>query len=340
MNPLIRIFRTKIYTAVFLLVLILLVGVFGYMMISDYTAIDALYMTVITVTTVGFGEVVPLDNNSKIFTIFLILTSIVIVGYALSTITEYILSKDHIEELKQKKMQKKINTFANHIIICGYGRNGKQAAVKLAAHNRSYVIVEKNKEMIEKLELDGAPYVIGNANEDETLMQAGVDRASCFISALPSDADNLFVVLSARQINPKINIISRASQESSYSKLKFAGANNVILPDKIGGDHMASLVVVPGLMEFIDNLSIVGKSNINIEEVAVEKLHSNNKVKTIRDLDLRRKTGCTVIGYKDENGEYIVNPEAELELAKNSKIIVLGRPEQIEALNTEYNIEQ
>ena len=340
MNPLIRIFRTKIYTAVFLLVLILLVGVFGYMMISDYTAIDALYMTVITVTTVGFGEVVPLDNNSKIFTIFLILTSIVIVGYALSTITEYILSKDHIEELKQKKMQKKIDTFANHVIICGYGRNGKQAAVKLAAHNRSYVIVEKNKEMIEKLELDGAPYVIGNANEDETLVQAGVDRASCFISALPSDADNLFVVLSARQINPKINIISRASQESSYSKLKFAGANNVILPDKIGGDHMASLVVVPGLMEFIDNLSIVGKSNINIEEVAVEKLHSNNKVKTIRDLDLRRKTGCTVIGYKDENGEYIVNPEAELELAKNSKIIVLGRPEQIEALNTEYNIEQ
>ncbi|GAL64125.1 potassium channel family protein [Algibacter lectus] len=339
MNPLIRIFRTKIYTAIFLLVLILLVGVFGYMMISDYTAIDALYMTVITVTTVGFGEVVPLDNNSKIFTIFLILTSIVIVGYALSTITEYILSKDHIEELKQKKMQKKIDTFANHVIICGYGRNGKQAAVKLAAHNRSYVIVEKNKEMIEKLELDGAPYVIGNANEDETLVQAGVDRASCFISALPSDADNLFVVLSARQINPKINIISRASQESSYSKLKFAGANNVILPDKIGGDHMASLVVVPGLMEFIDNLSIVGKSNINIEEVAVEKLHSNNKVKTIRDLDLRRKTGCTVIGYKDENGEYIVNPEAELELAKNSKIIVLGRPEQIEALNTEYNIE-
>jgi len=338
MNPLIRIFRTKIYTAVFLLVLILLIGVFGYMMISDYTAIDALYMTVITVTTVGFGEVVPLDNQSKIFTIFLILTSIVIVGYALSTITEYILSRDHIEELKQKKMQKKIDSFSNHVIICGYGRNGKQAAVKLAAHNRAFVIVEKNKEMIERLEMDGAPYVIGNANEDETLMQAGVDRANCFISALPNDADNLFVVLSARQINPGINIISRASQESSYNKLKFAGANNVILPDKIGGDHMASLVVVPGLMEFIDNLSIVGKSNINIEEVAVEKLHSDNSVKTIRDLDLRRKTGCTVIGYKDEKGEYIVNPEAELVLAKQSKIIVLGRPEQIEALNSEFNI--
>ena len=170
-------------------------------------------------------------------------------------------------------------------------------------------------------------------------MQAGVERASNFISALPNDADNLFVVLSTRQINKNINIISRASNESSYDKLKFAGANNVILPDKIGGDHMASLVVIPGLMEFIDNLSIVGKSNINIEEVAVEKLFGKQKTGTIKDLDLRRKTGCSVIGYKDENGEYFVNPEAELELAINSRIIVLGRPEQIEALNTIYNID-
>ena len=169
-------------------------------------------------------------------------------------------------------MQKLIDSYKNHIIICGYGRNGKQAAVKLAAYKRAFVVIEKDKTVIEKLQFENIPYVIGNANEDEILLRAGVDRASCFISALPSDADNLFVVLSTRQINKNINIISRASLESSYDKLKFAGANNVILPDKIGGDHMASLVVVPGLMEFLDNLSIVGKSDINIEEVAVEKL--------------------------------------------------------------------
>ncbi len=296
-------------------------------------------MTVITITTVGFGEVVPLDNQSKVFTIFLILISIVVVGYALSIITEYILSKNNVEDLKQKKMQKLIDSFKNHIVICGYGRNGKQAARKLAAHKRSFVVIERDRDVIEKLQLDNVPYIIGDANEDCVLMQAGVNRASCFISALPSDADNLFVVLSTRQINKTINIISRASQESSYEKLKFAGANNVILPDKIGGDHMASLVVVPGLMEFLDNLSIVGKSNINIEEIAVEKLYDTKKARTIKDLDLRRKTGCTVIGYKDENGEYIVNPEADLELAPNSKIIVLGRPEQIEGLNNEYNID-
>lgn len=336
MNPLIKFFRTKIYTAVILLILLLAIGVIGFKSMSNYTWIDALYMTVITITTVGFKEVHPLDDATKIFTISLILISVFILGYALSVITEYILSKNSFEELKQKKMQKKIDNLKNHIIICGYGRNGKQAATKLLAYNKPFVIIEKDKELVEKDENDLRPFVLGNANEDETLLQAGVDRASCLISALPNDADNLFVVLSTRQINKSINIISRASQETSYKKLKLAGANNVILPDKIGGDHMASLVVVPGLMEFVDNLSIVGKSNINIEEIAVEKL--TKEIKTIKDLDLRKKTGCTVIGYKDQNGEYIVNPEADLDLAPNSKIIVLGRPEQIDVLNTVYNI--
>ena len=338
MNPLLIFFKEKVYTAVLLLFVVLAIGVIGFRVISDYSWIDALYMTVITITTVGYGEVMPLDAESKIFTVFLILISIIVVGYAISVITEYILSTNNIEELKQKKMQKLIGSFKNHIIICGYGRNGTQAARKLAAHNRSFVVIEKDKDVIQRLQFDNVPHVIGNANEDEVLMKAGVDRASCFISALPSDADNLFVVLSTRQINKDINIISRASQESSYDKLKFAGANNVILPDKIGGDHMASLVVVPGLMEFIDNLSIVGKSNINIEEVAVEKLYDTKELRTIKDLDLRRKTGCTVIGFKDENGDYIVNPEADIKLVPNSKIIVLGRPEQIDVLNSEYNI--
>ncbi|MBU2950171.1 potassium channel protein [Tamlana agarivorans] len=338
MNLVGRFFRIRIYKALFLLLIILLIGVLGFRYISDYAWIDALYMTVITMTTVGFSEVVPLDAESKIFTIFLIFASVVIVGYALSIITEYILSKNDVEELKQKRMQKMIESLKDHIVICGYGRNGKQAARKLTAYNKQFVVVEKNKELEERLQMDGVPYVIGNANEDEVLNAAGVHRAACFISALPNDADNLFVVLSARQLNSSINIISRASNESSYDKLKFAGANNVILPDKIGGDHMASLVVVPGLMEFIDNLSIVGKSDINVEEIAVEKLYNPKDLKTIKDLDLRRKTGCTVIGFKNEKGEYIVNPEADLVLVPNSKVIFLGRPEQIAVLNSVYNI--
>ncbi len=337
-NPLIKLLKSKIYTAILLLAILLSAGVIGFKVLSQLTWIDAFYMTVITITTVGFGEVQPLDQTSKIFTIFLILTSVVIVGYAISVITEYILSKNNFEGLKQRKMQKKIDSLKNHIIICGYGRNGKQAATKLIAYNKPFVIVERDKDIAEKFQSELVPFVVGNANEDETLLQAGIDRASTLISALPNDADNLFVVLSSRQINKNMNIISRASQETSYKKLKLAGANNVILPDKIGGDHMASLVVVPGLLEFIDNLSIVGKSNVNIEEISVEQLYDTSKIQTIRDLDLRRKTGCSIIGFKDPKGEYLINPEADLELVPNSRIIVLGRPEQIQALNSQYNI--
>lgn len=339
-NPLITLYRSKIYTAISLLLILLVIGVLGFRFMSHYTWIDALYMTVITITTVGFGEVQPLDDVSKIFTIFLILNSVVIVGYALTIITEFILSRNNIEELKQKKMQKKIDGLNNHIIICGYGRNGKQAATKLLAHKQPFVIVEKNKEVIEKFEDENMPFVFGNANEDEVLLQAGIERASSLISALPNDADNLFVVLSARQMKKDLRIISRASQETSYEKLKLAGANNVILPDRIGGDHMASLVVVPDLIEFIDNLAIVGESNINIEEVQVEKLYDpNTGIKSIIDLDLRHKTGCTVIGFKSGAGEYIVNPEGELKLIPGSKVIVLGRPEQIKKLNTVFSLD-
>ncbi|REG87584.1 potassium channel family protein [Winogradskyella sediminis] len=338
-NPLLRLYRSKIYTAIMMLVLLLCIGVLGYRYISGYLWLDAIYMTVITVTTVGFAEVIPLDPQSKIFTIFLILASVVIVGYAISIITDYILSRNNFEDIKQRKMQKKIDAMTNHIIICGYGRNGKQAAKKLLAYNKPFVIIERDKEVIEKFQDEELAFVLGNANEDETLFTAGIKNASTLISALPNDADNLFVVLSARQINSSLTIISRASEETSYNKLKLAGANNVILPDRIGGDHMASLVVIPDLVEFIDNLGIVGQRNINIEEVKVEQLYNAQEVKTIRDLDLRKKTGCTVIGFKDVKGEYIVNPEANTKLVSGSKIIVLGRPEQIIKLNSEYKIE-
>ncbi|WP_412986135.1 potassium channel family protein [Pontimicrobium sp. IMCC45349] len=338
-NPLLKVFRSKINTAVILLITLLGIGVVGYKTLSNASWIDAVYMTVITITTVGFEEAIILDDESKVFTIFLILASVVIVGYAIKVITEYIITKNDVEELKQKKMQKKIDAMSNHIIICGYGRNGRQAAKKLLAHNRPFVVIENDKEVADKYQSELVPFIVGNANEDEVLLQAGLDRANCLISALPNDSDNLFVVLSARQINKRIRIISRASQETTYSKLKLAGANNVILPDMIGGDHMASLVVVPDLVEFIDNLSIVGKTSINIEEIEVEKLYDTSHVKTIANLNLRSKTGCNVIGYKTPEGDYVVNPGADQMLEPNSKVIVLGRPEQIQKLNSLYNIE-
>jgi len=332
-----NIFKSKFRIAILLVACVLAIGVFGYRYIADYSWVDALYMTTITITTVGFGEVGPLDDTAKLFTVGLILASVVTLANSIAVITEYFMNKNSFEQFKNRKMKKKIDKLSDHIIICGYGRNGKQAAQKLASYNRPFVVIEKDKELIEKHN-DEVLFVYGNANEDEVLLESGIENAHSIIVALPNDADNLFVVLSARQINKDIGIISRASQEASYKKLKLAGANNVIMPDKIGGDHMASLVVMPDLVEFLDNLSIIDDNKVNVEEVAIEAITSNGGMKTIKDLDFRNKTGCSIIGYKTPEREYIINPEADTILRANSKLIVLGRPEQILTLNKMFDL--
>ncbi|XLS28258.1 potassium channel family protein [Flavobacteriaceae bacterium M23B6Z8] len=332
-----KLFRSKFYTALTLLVLVFIIGVIGYRSLAGYSWIDAMYMTIITVTTVGYREVQPVDDQTKLFTIFLIIFSVFIFAYAISVITEYILTKSSLHNVKVRKMKKKIDKLQNHIIICGFGRNGKQAALKLKAYRRPFVVIERDREVIEK-HMDDILFVEGNANEDDILLEAGIERASNLITALPKDSDNLFVVLSSRQLNKKLGIISRASQETSQRKLKLAGANKTIMPDKIGGDHMASLVVMPDLIDFMDQLSIEGENTINLEEVAIESLPEDYQYRSLRDLDLRRKTGCTVIGYRNPEGSYIINPEAETKLIPDSKIVVLGRPEQIKKLNEMFNI--
>ncbi|NER09208.1 voltage-gated potassium channel [Muriicola jejuensis] len=334
----IRLFRSKIYLALSLMVMVLLVGVMGYRYISDYNWLDALYMTIITVTTVGFMEVKPLDAEAKIFTVMLIISSVIIFSFALSVITEYILSRNSLQLLKKKKVKNQINSLSNHVIVCGYGRNGMQAAERLKAYKRPFIVIERDKEIIEKYE-DEVLFVEGDANEDNVLIEAGVERASYLIAALPDDAENLFVVLSARQLNKNLFIISRASKVTSQKKLELGGANKVIMPDKIGGDHMASLVVIPDLITFMDKLSMEGEHTTNLEEVAIEDFADQVDCNSLRDLDLRRKTGCTIIGYIEPNGKYIINPEADMPLMPKSKVIVLGRPEQIRKLNEMFHIQ-
>ena len=305
------------------------IGTIGYMWLSGYNFVDALYMTVITVTTVGFGELQPFSPEEKIFTIFLILTSITIFGYAVSAFSEYLVSGKLFEQLKHRRVEKQIGYLKGHTIVCGYGRNGQQAILKLGNYNKEFVVVEKKKEMIETLDAQDILNIQGDATLDETLIKAGIEKASFLITALPSDADNLFVVLTASQLNKDCIIISRAGNESSYKKLKFAGANNVIMPDKLGGDHMASLVATPDVIEFVDRLTIEGETTANLEEIAVNDLPEKYINKTILDLDLRKQTGCTVIGFRNPDKEYLINPEANIKLVADSQLIVLGRPEQI-----------
>lgn len=332
------IFKNRIYIALLLIVSMLAMGVFGFRFFAEYSWTDAVYMTMITISTVGFGEVQPLNDTAKIFTVMLILVSVVVLGYAISIITEYILSRSNFELIKQRRVQKKIDKLNDHVIIVGYGRNGKQAAQKLMTYHKPFVIIELDEEVVHKFQSEEVNFVTGNANEDEVLIKAGVERAATLISALPNDSDNLFVVLSARQINSKMKIISRASEETTYQKLKFAGANNVIMPDKIGGDHMASLVVVPDLLEFLDNLQVATGGLVNVQQINYDAVCPDHESRTIRDIDLRNRTGCSIIGYKSPDGNYIINPEASLMLERDSILIVIGRPEQIEKLHKEFAI--
>lgn len=311
-----------------------MIGTTGFVFIADYGWINALYMTVITISTVGFKEVQPLDADAKIFTILLIITSITIFGYIISVITDYIANNKFIEELKFKQVQKKIQSLENHTIVCGFGRNGKQAMARLRSYKKGCVIVESDPDLIEEIEADGSMlYIKGDATSDEALIEAGIDRCSSLITTLPSDADNLYVVLSARQLNSRCTIVSRASIDTSYKKLKIAGADNVIMPDKLGGAHMASLVTTPDIMEFIDRLSIEGESSSNIEELVIEDLPDEYTNKSIFDLDLRKRTGCTVIGFITPDKEFIINPDASTKLVRKSKLIVIGRPAEIRKLN-------
>ncbi|MGB5243567.1 MAG: potassium channel protein [Lutimonas sp.] len=326
--------QKKIYKALLLLIVLLSVGTVGYILIGSFSFIDALYMTVITISTVGFREAQPLDLESKIFTIFLIITSVSIFGYVISVITEYISNNSLIEDIKQRKVQSKIDKLKNHTIVCGYGRNGKQAVSKLKSHKKPCVIIENRAELMEGLDIDSeVMYIKGNATDDESLIKAGIKNAAHIITTLPSDADNLYVVLSSRQLNSNITIVSRASNDSSYSKLKIAGADNVIMPDKLGGAHMASLVITPDIIEFIDRLSVAGDNVTNLVEILTDDLPKEYLSKSIYDLDLRKTTGCTVIGLKTPDREYIINPEASTKLTPNSKLILLGKPEQIRKLN-------
>jgi voltage-gated potassium channel len=328
------IFKSKIQISIFLLLSVVVIGVAGYMIIADDNFVDSLYMTIITMSTVGFGEIHTFSTKTKIFTIFLIVISIVVYGYSVTAITEYLASSNFFQLLKYKKVKQEIGKLENHTIVCGYGRNGKQAVNKLRQFNEPCVVIEKRVNEIADLERDGVLYIEGDATNDDDLKKLNLEKAKSLITSLPSDADNLFVVLSARQFNKKFTIISRASNESSYGKLKIAGATNVIMPDKLGGAHMASLVVTPDLVEFIDRLNIAGNENANLEEITVNSLPKEFFSKTILDLDLRKKTGCTVIGFKTALGEYIINPDANTKLENDTCLIVLGNKEQIKKLRT------
>ena len=296
-------------------------------------------MTVITLSTVGYTEVGSLSEQGRVFAIVFILIGFLIVALAIRFIVEYLISGWSLSVIKQKKNREMINTLNEHTIICGYGRNGRQAVARLKRHQKSYVVIEQDEQLIEENEGE-VLFFKGNALSDEVLVATGIKRAKNLISALPNDADNLFVVLSARQLKPEITIVSRVSEESNQSKLALAGANHVIMPDKIGGDYMAALLTVPDLIHFLGALDWwPDEISPNVEEVSLSKIPKAYQNKSLAEIQFRKKTGCNVIGYQDKNGKQVINPDANHSLSAQGKLIVLGSSEALQKLNRMFQLD-
>jgi voltage-gated potassium channel len=325
--------KSKIALAVGLILIPITMGMFGYMIIEGVPLLDALFMTVTTISTVGYGEVFPLSTAGRIFTIVLILSNLGVFAYAITLITRFLIEGNFFQQLKIKRMKDKIQDLNQHVIVCGFGRNGQAACEMLKKHEITYVILESKKELLEKyLNKEHFYYLNEDATKDESLLDAGIMSARGLITTLPNDADNVFVALTARGLNSSLTIISRASNSSSFTKLKRAGADNVIMPDQIGGAHMASLIVRPDVNEFVDILAGQGGADVQLEEFSYERLKKKLEGITISDLNIRKKSGANVIGLRRGDGSYIVNPNINMVLEEDMKLIILANSSQMETL--------
>lgn len=319
---------------------IIILGSAGFMLIEDYRLLDAIYMTVITVTTIGYTEIKPLSDAGRIFNILLIMTSFSTYTYALAKLTQFIVSGEMALYFKNRKLMQELSKMKNHVIICGFGRNGQQAALTLKSHKVDFVVIENNLEYIYQWLVDDPSlvYVHADATEEEVLIRAGIEKARALILTLPADADNVFIVLSARSLNPGLQIISRASLLNSAAKLKKAGADSVIMPDKIGGTHMATLVSKPDVVEFIDYLSSEDGDVISMESVEYDKLPPEIRDRSLKLVMDWKRTGVNCIGIKDKDGRFIINPPDDTIISEGMKVIVLGTKQQIASMK--HNVEQ
>lgn len=311
------------------IVSVLLFGVSGLMLIEGYGFLDALYMALITITTIGYHEVRPLSAYGKAFNVVFIITSFTTFTFLVAKLTQYIISGELAHRFTKKRLMQQLAKKQAHVIVCGFGRNGQQAAKTLKSHRMDFVIIEKNEEVLQHHDDPSLVYLTGDATEDEVLVEAGIERASSLLVTLPEDADNVFIVLSARSLNPRLNIISRASSVSATAKLYKAGANHVVMPDLIGGNHMATLVSKPDVVEFIDFLSGEDGESIHIEAVGYDKLPAAVRNRPLKEIMDWKKTGVNCIGIKDVAGRFCINPPEDIVITAGMKVIVLGTREQI-----------
>jgi voltage-gated potassium channel len=323
--------RTSLRNALTMLLLITGIGVAGYMTISGMSFMDALYMTAITLSTVGYREVVPLTPGAQLFTIALIFCGLGVVLYGASLVAGDVIEGRLQRVIGRRRVQRQIEQLAGHYIVCGFGRMGRVVCKELAAKPVPFVVIEKNPETFRHIEAERFPYVDGDATEDEVLAQAGIGRARGLVSALSRDEDNVYVVLSARQLNPDLLIVTRAEDERSETKLMQAGATRVVSPYVIGGSRMAGALLRPAVLDVIDLATHHRSLELKIEELTVAPAAFAAGT-TLRDSGLREQLGLIVIAVKKASGEMVFNPAAEVRIEAGDRLVVMGQQASLQEL--------
>jgi len=316
-----------------LLILLLLVslGTSGYMSIEGWRFLDAFYMTVITLATVGFQEVHHLGDTGKAFTILLIVFGVSVLGFTVGKLAQIMFEGEFQRFLGRKKVEMSIDALRDHYIICGYGRIGALICREFAAKPIPFVVVENNPAVLEKIEEDRVLFLRGNATEDETLLKAGISRAKGLISVVTSDTENVYITLTARGLNPDLFILARSGEPGSEIKLQRAGANKVVSPYHIGGSRMAQAILRPNVVDFIEIATGREHLDLQMEEIFIPE-KSPIAGQNLKDAGLRKDTGVIIVGIKKVSGKMVFNPESTSVIEAKDTLIVLGQPSAISKL--------
>jgi len=328
---------TKLLYAFLMIISSILLGSLGFMLIENYDFRDGVYMSVITFSTVGFKEVQPLSDEGKLFTVFYIIINLGLFAYTASVISSYLFEgrfKEIYKTYTDKKALKKLN---DHIIICGFGKNGEIAGSGLTASKKDMIFIEKNADLINSYNNEkGYQFLHGDAVLESVLIEAGVERASTIITTLPSDADNVFITLTAKELNPQIQIIAKATERNTEKKLKRAGADHVVMPDRVGGSYMASLVTKPSVVQFLELLNGDHESEYSLQEINHNLLKDKFKHLSLGEMDVKNKTGATVLAFKDKKEGFVFNPNSEVVCNEGDVIIILGDKKAIQSFKDEF----
>lgn len=324
--------------SIILAFLILVLGTIGYMVVEGWGFMDALYMTVITISTVGFSEVRPVDATGRIFTMFIVLTGVGFSLYVAGAIVQFMVEGRIRQIMGRRRLDRKISRLKNHYIICGYGRIGRVLTRNLLRKFSNIVVIENDPDLVDVMEEDGVLYLSGDAAEESLLNKAGIERARGLVAVLATDTDNVFLVLTARQLNPQLPIFARAGQEASKSKLKMAGATIVESPYEMGALRMAQRILRPKVTSFLDFALSSKRKDILMEEIPVSEQCKMANV-MLKDSGIRQRYDLIIIAIEKANNDMIFNPSFESRIQPGDTLIAVGEEHNLLALANSLNPE-